>query len=784
MEEVKKKRGRPRKNPLPETIQNKIQEIVEIQQQEEQKAEEKEIHQLVTTFKKPATKGEWDVDKDMMCNGELITYFDKTLSYEITGYRPINKTEGLDFDPSWFTKARENKTKTGKYTEHHFGTKAYREFWHEEYRRCREGYTVNGYTITGDHYFFLNYYQLMNVNTTSKAAGGRNVDFPSFLVAQYEYLHYLELCKQTRKNAALMKARGLGFSEMNASIIANIYSTTRNSMAIIAAQKEGKLTPTLRKLWQELSYLNDKTDGGFFKLRQALDKADNKRASHYKIIQGQKIETGWMSEIRGIVADTPDKIRGDRADMLIFEEAGSWPKLKTAVIQGQALVGILGSQFGIEIMGGTGGDSGAALEGLHDIYYNPRGFNVLPLKHNFTSDGQTAYTGYFLPTYSILLGSEFTDKRGWTDPEKAKAHYQKERDIKAVEDPKGFPIYCAEYCFTAEEAFALEGENKFNKVYLVNQLAQINLYKAGPKLERGDLQFTYSGGQDLKHVTGVKWIPDPNGKIIVAQKPLWETKTTDEEGNRVSYKEMKNLYVAGIDGIDIGEEQTSDATKDPSKFCIVIKKRAFGTQVPMYVAYYLDRPWNEREAFQAAIKLMLWYNCKGNIEATRLSMFSWAKTNGFARFFMNRPRATYPDMNKKMSPTVGTPGTKAIISHQTDLISDFVEDSSDQIWFPEMLEQLIRYTDTNKGKFDIVAAMGMAELADEELSGLTPSEVEDSLENEWVDIGYYRDSRGYLQYGEIPKQTQYPTNFTINRIDDDPRRVRTSNPRYNFEDVS
>jgi len=60
---------------------------------------------------------------------------------------------------------------------------------------------------------------------------------------------------------------------------------------------------------------------------------------------------------------------------------------------------------------------------------------------------------------------------------------------------------------------------------------------------------------------------------------------------------MRNLYVAGIDSIDIGEEQTSDLTKDPSKFCIVIKRRAFGTRPPQYVAYYMDRPDNEREAY-------------------------------------------------------------------------------------------------------------------------------------------------------------------------------------------
>jgi hypothetical protein len=41
---------------------------------------------------------------------------------------------------------------------------------------------------------------------------------------------------------------------------------------------------------------------------------------------------------------------------------------------------------------------------------------------------------------------------------------------------------------------------------------------------------------------------------------------------------MSGLYVMGIDGIDIGKAQTSDTYKDPSDFCIVVKKRAFGLQ--------------------------------------------------------------------------------------------------------------------------------------------------------------------------------------------------------------
>jgi len=41
--------------------------------------------------------------------------------------------------------------------------------------------------------------------------------------------------------------------------------------------------------------------------------------------------------------------------------------------------------------------------------------------------------------------------------------------------------YCAEYCWNAEEAFAMEGDNNFNKVLLSEQLAQIKLHHTGPR---------------------------------------------------------------------------------------------------------------------------------------------------------------------------------------------------------------------------------------------------------------------------------------------------------------
>jgi hypothetical protein len=46
--------------------------------------------------------------------------------------------------------------------------------------------------------------------------------------------------------------------------------------------------------------------------------------------------------------------------------------------------------------------------------------------------------------------------------------------------------------------------------------------------------------------------------------------------------------------------------------------------------------------------------------------------------------------------------------------------------------------------------MQMAEIADEEVSELVPVAVKE-VKNEFQDIGYYKDEKGYTRYGVIPK---------------------------------
>nr|DAH97459.1 MAG TPA: Terminase large subunit [Caudoviricetes sp.] len=139
-----------------------------------------------------------------------------------------------------------------------------------------------------------------------------------------------------------MKARGLGFSEMNASLAANMYTVRDNSTTLIAANLQKYVDDTISKVWSALSFLNDKTDDGFSQLSQVVNNSMMRKASYIENRNGMKIEAGSMSLIKGIVADSPNKIRGDRCDLLLYEEGGSWVNSTKAFIQGDALIHIQG----------------------------------------------------------------------------------------------------------------------------------------------------------------------------------------------------------------------------------------------------------------------------------------------------------------------------------------------------------------------------------------------------------------------------------------------------------
>ncbi len=176
-------------------------------EEESQQYTEEDIEAVLeskTSIHKKRPGEEWDVPIT-----EEIAYFDPELSYELTGYRPITMEQGLDFDPTPFRELASIYEKTGKYTEFPKGCKPYNDFWDKVIDNSNNGVTIGKYRLTGDHWFFLNFYRMSVINESAIGGEGRTESFPSFISKQYEWFHYLEMAEKLHKDVGALKSRGV-----------------------------------------------------------------------------------------------------------------------------------------------------------------------------------------------------------------------------------------------------------------------------------------------------------------------------------------------------------------------------------------------------------------------------------------------------------------------------------------------------------------------------------------------------------------------------------------------
>ena len=89
-----------------------------------------------------------------------------------------------------------------------------------------------------------------------------------------------------------------------------------------------------------------------------------RRAGFYtKDDYGNVIEMGYKSEIIGVtLKDNPDVVRGKKANLILFEEGGSFSELGAAWQIARPSVEVDGIAFGTMIVWGTGGDEGSTGE--------------------------------------------------------------------------------------------------------------------------------------------------------------------------------------------------------------------------------------------------------------------------------------------------------------------------------------------------------------------------------------------------------------------------------------
>lgn len=144
--------------------------------------------------------------------------------------------------------------------------------------------------------------------------------------------------------------------------------------------------------------------------KQRLTSTRMERVSGFKIKDefGKETEQGYLSSITGVtLKNDPERIRGTRGKLVLWEEGGKFPNLLTAWrVEQPAVETDDGRAFGLMIAFGTGGTEGGQFDGLKDLFYQPDAYNVLSFDNIWDDGREQTKCGFFVPSWSNMEGED------------------------------------------------------------------------------------------------------------------------------------------------------------------------------------------------------------------------------------------------------------------------------------------------------------------------------------------------------------------------------------------
>lgn len=619
----------------------------------------------------------------------------------------------------------------GCYTLAPRGTTDYNKYWEQETDRCINGYTApDGEGITGYNYFYLNYSPIMRLKEEEytdregnlRKRRQRILEFPSFWDYDYYYFCAIEQAQLEGKHMAVLKCRQRGYSFKGGSMLVRNYMLIPGSknFAIASEQKfligDGLLT----KAWQIMDFLDKHTAWA----KQRLVSTRMERTSGYKITDefGKQTEQGYLSSITGItLKNDPERVRGTRAKLVLWEEGGKFPSLLDAWrIEQPSVETDDGKAFGLMIAFGTGGTEGASFEGLKELFYKPKSYNVLSFPNIWDEGRENTECAFFVPAYSNLESFDddgnqvYMDRDGNSYKEKAIENLIDQRN--KVKDggasQQSIDRFISERPIRPAEAVLELGKNIFPRKLLMDQLTRIRTNK---KL------------QSMKHIVDLEW--DGNGQVKATEKPSgditnYPLKKGDKPHGSVVIWEYPvkdpplGLYIGGCDPYDHDDSFTNSLG---STF-IFKRVRAGEAWTDVIVAEYSGRPDTAEEYYENVRKLLTFYNARLLFENERKGIYPYFTNKHCDYLLADQPDKIISEVFKdsKVQRRKGCHMTKQIRAYGEGLILEWLLDEFEEghpnverVYSEPLIEELIE----NDGvrNVDRVIALCMVMIYREEL---------------------------------------------------------------------
>ena len=611
------------------------------------------------------------------------------------------------------------------------GTTDYNTYWEQETDRCLNGYIApDGDYITGYHYFYLNYSPIMKLeevkytdrNGNIRTRRERILDFPRFWDYDYYYYNAIEEAEDQGKHMSVLKSRQRGYSFKGASMLVRNYELIPGSknFAVASEQKfligDGLLT----KAWQIMDFIDKNTAWA----KQRLVSTRMERVAGYKVTDefGKQTEQGYMSSISGItLKNDPERIRGTRGKLVLWEEGGKFPGLLDAWrIEQPSVETDDGVAFGLMVAYGTGGTEGASFTGLKELFYKPEAYNVLAFPNIWDDNAEQTNCGFFVPSWSNLESFDkdgnyiYMDKDGNSLREKAIENLIEQRN--KIKDggasQQSIDRFISERPIKPREAVLELGKNIFPRKLLMDQLTRI---RTNTKL------------RNMKHIVDLNW--DGNGQIIATEKKSgditeYPLKKGDKPHGSIVIWEYPikdppfGLYIGGCDPYDHDDSFTN------SLGSVFIFKRVKAGEAwnDVIVAEYSGRPDTAEEYYENVRKLLVFYNARLLFENERKGIYPYFTNKHCDYLLADQPDKIISEVFKdsKVQRRKGCHMTKQIRAYGEGLILEWLLEeyepghpNVERVYSEPLIEELIE----NDGvkNVDRVIALCMVMIYREEL---------------------------------------------------------------------
>ena len=573
-----------------------------------------------------------------------------------------------------FTAAARHFDEFGVYTKTIKGTVAWKDFWDTEMKRCINGYSYNGDYISGYNYFYWNYSRIQVVNTWLDENNIERTDrkeaFPNVRDYDKLFFDYIEDAERSGQHGCVLKARGLGYSFKGASMLNRNYYFFRNSKSYaISADKQYLYNDgIITKAWDIMDFIDKNTPWG--KRRKYVNTREARRASYQKVVNGVTIESGYKSEIISLVIDDPNKVRGKRGKLIIYEEAGSAKNLIEAFNISRPSVESGNKAFGLILVFGTGGDENMEdSHGLEELFFNPGGYNIKAID-NIWSETQYGKCGFFVPAWSNLEG--FYDKETGISNREAATKYlidEYNKILQNSKNPKTPLKFKAEYPIYPEDAILKVSGNIFPIIDLRTRLSK--LLVDGSVYEAGDFNIDINGN--------VTFVYNKNATPIMDFIPSASSNNTYMEGSVVIYEHPiansdnvipHGLYLAATDPYD--DDESGTASLGSTFIVHSLTKRI--------VAEYTGRPKTAKEYYRRVHLLLKYYNAIDCYEQNKKGMYAYFENSNALHLLADTPRilkdTQLQKFESKGNRSKGIMATEAVNKWGRELLKTYLEEQA------------------------------------------------------------------------------------------------------------